>query len=95
MTHFIIYAVSLGLCGMSWVTLALSDHLLRERDEKWPSRSAFPYRRHMPVATRKNNSSTNRSHHLMGYVHEEGRSHFSVLSCTTFRTLCSESGSKA
>jgi hypothetical protein len=78
MTHIIIYAVSLGLCGMTWITLALSDHVLRERDEKWPMRSAFPHRRHTPVATRKNNLTTQRGHRQMGYIHEESGSYFSA-----------------
>lgn len=78
MTHFIIYAVSLSLCGISWVVLALSDHFLRERKEKWPIRSAFPQRRSTRAVTRNNNSTTSRSHHLMGYIHEESRSYFSA-----------------
>lgn len=78
MTHFIVYAVTTSLCGMSWIVLALSDHFLRERKEKWPIRSAFPQRRRSLVAPQKNPSTTSRSHHLMGYIHEKSRSYFST-----------------
>ena len=78
MTHLFVYAASVGLGGLSWGMLALTDWLLRDAEEKWPIKSALPFRR--SIANRATNSfpQTSRSHRQMDYVHEKGRSHFSA-----------------
>jgi hypothetical protein len=78
MTHLIVYAASVGLGGLSWVMLALSDWLLRGADEKWPIKSALPFRRSLVSRAKNSFPQTGRSHRQMGYVHEKGRSHFSA-----------------
>ena len=78
MTHLIVYAASVGLGGLSWGMLALTDWLLRDAEEKWPIKSALPFRRSMATRAKNTFPQTSRSHHQMGYVAENGRSHFSA-----------------
>lgn len=78
MTPFIIYAAAAGLGGLSWVTLAMSDWMLREANEKWPIKLAFPSLRHRTGRARNKPQHKSRSHRQMGYIHEKGRGHFSA-----------------
>jgi hypothetical protein len=79
MTHLLVYAASIGLGGLSWGMLALTDWLLRDADEKWSIKSALPRWRITADRARKSfQERTNRSHRQVDYVHEKGRSHLSA-----------------
>ena len=79
MTHLIVYAAAVGLAGLSWIVLALSDWLLRGVDEKWPIKSALPcWRSKTDHASNDYSQTTIRSHRQRDLVHEKGRSHLSA-----------------
>ena len=72
MNHLIIWVISVGFGALAWGMLVVSDWLLRDDDERLPTRPALRVNRNQVIRFGNDFSLTSRNHRQMGCSHEKG-----------------------